>query len=122
MSRISSLYLADIAESCERIHRYIDGVEFDDFILDEMRVDAVARNLEIIGEAVKNVPVEIRQLRPEIEWKKIARFRDIIAHHYFKIDYERVWDIARNKVSDLRSAAREMLEVTAAREGLDNPE
>jgi len=51
MSRISSLYLADILESCEKVPKYIDGVLFDEFILDEMRVDAVVRNLEIIGEA-----------------------------------------------------------------------
>lgn len=119
MSRISSLYLEDIIESCQRLRRYVDGVQFDDFLMDEMRVDAVARNLEIIGEAVKNLPDDIRSLRPEIDWKKIARFRDIIAHHYFKVDHDRVWDITQNKIKDLESAAKQILETTAKNEGLD---
>ncbi len=119
MSRISSLYLADIVESCERLRRYMDGVSYGDFLVDEMRIDAVARNLEIIGEAVKNLPEDAKMHRPDIEWKKIARFRDIIAHHYFKVDYDRVWDITQNKISDLEAAAKQILEIKAADEGLD---
>lgn len=118
MSRISSLYLTDIVESCERLRRYVYGVSFDDFLVDEMRIDAVARNLEIIGEAVKNLPEETKSHRPDIEWKKIARFRDIIAHHYFKVDYDRVWDITQTKISALEAAAKQLLEITAADEGL----
>ena len=119
MSRISSLYLEDIIESCQRIGRYVNGVTFDEFILDEMRVDAIARNLEIIGEAVKNLPADIREVEPEIEWKKIARFRDIIAHHYFKVDYDRVWSITQTKISTLEAAAKQILETTTASEGQD---
>ena len=119
MSRISSLYLSDIIESCERIRTYLSDISFDDFIADDMRVDAVVRNLEIIGEAAKNLPADVRELRPGIEWKKIARFRDIIAHHYFKIDHERVWDIVRTKLADLEVAAKEML---AIRSGIEDIE
>ncbi len=119
MSRTYSLYLADIVECCERIRAYLSEMTYDDFILDNMRVDAVVRNLEIIGEAVKNLPDEIRDLRPDIEWKKAARFRDVIVHHYFKIDYDRVWSITQNKIEEIESAAKEMLAVRAATEDID---
>lgn len=119
MSRISSLYLADIIESCERVASYIDGMDIDGFIQDQKTVVAVVRNLEIIGEAVKNLPEEVRALEGEIEWKKIARFRDIIAHHYFKVDYFRVWDISENKLTELRSAALRLLNAVSATEEIN---
>ena len=119
MSRIYSLYLTDILESCERVRAYLSGMTFDDFILDNKTVDAVVRNLEIIGEAVKNLPQDVRELRPEIEWKKVARFRDVIAHHYFKIDYDRVWSITQTKIDEIEAAARHMLAVRATTEDLD---
>lgn len=119
MSRIYSLYLADIVESCDRIKSYLSGMTFDDFILDNKTVDAVVRNLEIIGEAVKNLPDYVRDIRPEVEWKKVARFRDVIAHHYFKIDYDKVWMITQTKVKEIESAAKHMLAVRAETEDLD---
>ena len=119
MSRIYSLYLADIIECCGKIKTYLSGKTFDDFILDNMLVDAVVRNLEIIGEAVKNLSVEVRDIRPDIEWKKVARFRDVIAHHYFKVDYDRVWSITQTRIDEIESAAREMLGVRAALEDTD---
>jgi uncharacterized protein with HEPN domain len=92
---------------------------YEEFILDNKTVDAVVRNLEIIGEAVKNLPDDVRDLRPEIEWKKVARFRDVIAHHYFKIDYDRVWNITQTKIPELETAAQQMLAARAAVEDLD---
>jgi uncharacterized protein with HEPN domain len=67
------------------------------------------RNLEIIGEAVKNVPPEILQIKPEIEWQKIARFRDLIIHHYFKVKLTIVWDIVQNSLAELKAATDEIL-------------
>lgn len=97
----------------------MSGMTYDDFLLDNKTVDAVVRNLEIIGEAVKNLPEDVRELRPEIEWKKVARFRDVIAHHYFKIDYDRVWSITQTKIDEIEAAARHMLAVRATTEDLD---
>ena len=119
MSRIYSLYLADIVECCGRLHTYVKGMTFDEFIIDNRTVDAVVRNLEIIGEAVKNLPEEVRELRPEIEWKKAARFRDVIVHHYFKIDYERVWSITQTKIEEIEAAAIYMLALRAETEDID---
>lgn len=87
MSRDYRLYLIDIIDACDRAKSYVVGYTYDQFILDHKTVDAVVRNLEIIGEAVKNVPVELTAAEPQVDWKRAARFRDIIAHHYFKIDY-----------------------------------
>ena len=74
-----------------------------------MLVDAVVRNLEIIGEAAKNIPQEIRDKHPGIEWKKVCAFRDVLAHSYFGIDMEIVWDILRNKIPALKKEILSML-------------
>jgi uncharacterized protein with HEPN domain len=69
-----------------------------------MTYDAVIRNLEVIGEAAKNIPDEVRAHYPEIEWRKIAGLRDVLAHGYFGLEPETLWDIVRNKVPLLKTA------------------
>ncbi|HEC86588.1 MAG TPA: DUF86 domain-containing protein, partial [Thermoplasmatales archaeon] len=64
--------------------------------------DGVIRNLEIIGEAVKNLPDDIKKDYPEVEWRKIAGLRDILIHAYFGVDLEVIWDIVKNKVPELK--------------------
>ena len=66
-------------------------------------------NLQVIGESVKNIPQDIPDIRPEIEWRKIAGLRDIIAHAYFTIDKQIVWDIIQNKLNELEKAVVEIL-------------
>jgi len=68
----------------EKVLRYTEGIEFGQFIADDRTFDAVIRNLQMIGEAVKNIPVDVRDRNPEIEWRKIAGLRDILAHTYFQ--------------------------------------
>jgi uncharacterized protein with HEPN domain len=83
---------------------------FDQFVEDEKTYDAVVRNLEIIGEAAKNVPEDIRLRYPGIEWRKIAGLRDIIAHEYFGIDNDILWDIIQNKIRSLQEEVRRILD------------
>ncbi len=109
MSRIYKLYLEDILECCENINKYTGEMSFKEFSVDKKTIDAVVRNLEIIGEAVKSVPNEILQSKAEIEWKQIARLPDIIVHHYFKVDLEVVWDILKNHLEDLETAVKEII-------------
>ena len=109
MLRDYRLYLQDIAECCQNAADYTDGMSFDEFSADRKTIDAVVRNLEIIGEAVKNVPLDILQTKPEIEWQQIARLRDLIIHHYFKVKLTVVWDIVQNRLPELKMAVSEML-------------
>jgi uncharacterized protein with HEPN domain len=102
MSRNLILYLDDILSSIEKIERYTANMNQDSFIADERTVDAVSLNLQIIGEAVKKMPSELRDQYPQIEWRKIAGLRDAIAHAYFSIDDEIIWDIVETKLTDLR--------------------
>ncbi len=72
-------------------------------------LDAVVRNLEIIGEAAKKVPGEVRSSAPDVEWKKIAGLRDILIHEYFGIDVNIIWDVVRNKLPALEDEVRKIL-------------
>jgi uncharacterized protein with HEPN domain len=101
MSRDYRPFLDDIRRACEKTVRYSAGQTFEEFVADEKTFDAVLRNLAIIGEAVKQIPQEYRELHPTIEWRKIARFRDVVIHHYFAVDEQIVWDIVQNKVPEL---------------------
>ena len=108
MSRNESLYLADIRESCEKVLRFTKGMTYKEFIHDDLHLDAVLRNLEIIGEAVKNISEGTRQKYPDVKWRKIAGFRDIVAHEYFGVNEETVWDIVENEIPSLLEIVKTM--------------
>jgi len=110
MSRSIRLYLEDILTSGVKVRRYTQGMSFEDFQGDERTYDAVVRNLQIIGEAVKNIPQEIRLKYSEVEWRKIAGLRDILAHAYFSIEDEIVWDIIETKIPPLLIVVERILE------------
>ncbi len=116
MSRDYSLYLNDILESCEKVRDYLSDFTFEKFCADGKTIDAVVRNLEIIGEAVKCIPAEMLTSQPQIEWKRIARFRDIIAHYYFKVDLEVVWSITQKDIDELSAAVSFILADVESRE------
>jgi uncharacterized protein with HEPN domain len=101
MSRDYRPFLDDIRRACEKVARFTAGQTFEEFVADEKTFDAVLRNLAIIGEAVKQIPQEFRDQHPTVEWRKIARFRDLVIHHYFAVDEQIVWDIVQNKAPEL---------------------
>ncbi len=109
MSRDLRLYLDDIREACEKIMRYSQGLDLDQFVQDEKTFDAVVRNLEIIGEAAKHIPPAVRARYPEVEWNKIASLRDIVAHEYFGLDEDILWDLVQNRIPVLLDRIRQIL-------------
>ncbi len=86
--------LHDILEAIRRIQMYTAEFAYEEFEEDYKTQDAVIRNLEIIGEAAKNIPSEFRDKHQEIPWKKMAGTRDRLIHHYFGVNLEIVWEIA----------------------------
>jgi uncharacterized protein with HEPN domain len=98
MLRSQLLYLNDIAEATENIRSYVGNLNFEQFRDDRMRVDAVIRNFEVIGEAAKNVSDELKTQFPSTDWKAVAGFRDTLIHGYFGIDLEILWDIIVHKI------------------------
>jgi uncharacterized protein with HEPN domain len=115
MSRDIRLYTADIIVSCDRITEYVDGHPFATFCEDY--IDAVARDLEIIGEAVKNVPTQILGALPEIVCPDIAKFRDVIAHRYFPVKLTVVWDLIHGELEDIRKASHIFGSLSESEEG-----
>lgn len=90
------LYLEDMALSIQRVQEYISNLDFIHFKRDYKTVDAVIRNFEIIGEAAKN----IKEKYPNIPWEEMYRLRNRASHEYFGIDYEIIWDIAKNHLPE----------------------
>lgn len=89
--RNPNLYLTDILEAMEAIGRFVEGMEFEDFKVDDKTSSAVIRKFEIIGEATKNVPEKIKQEYSTIPWREMAGMRDKLIHFYFGIKYDLVW-------------------------------
>ena len=92
------LYLEDMMISMVRIEEYLGDLDFKRFKMNYLIVDAIIRNFEVIGEASKNIPTDIKDKYPEIPWKKMYGLRNLIAHEYFGIDYELIWEIARKNL------------------------
>ncbi len=90
------MYLEDMHLAMERIAEYIDGYSFSQFEQDHKTVDAVVRNLEVIGEASKNLPASLKDKYPDVPWNEMYLLRNKVSHEYFGVDQEIIWDIASN--------------------------
>ncbi len=106
------LYLEDIQSSVQKIEKFTKGLTLEKFQRDALVMDAVIRNLEIIGEASKNIPHKIKKRYPNIEWEKITALRNVLAHEYFGVDYEILWDIVANKLPALKKAINAVLKAS----------
>ena len=109
MSRIYRLYLEDIVEASERITSYLKDLTYRDFERDQMRLDAVIRNLQIVGEAVKKLPDSIKEEYPNIAWQEIAGLRNRVTHVYFDVDIDIIWDVVKIELPMLKVQIQEIL-------------
>ncbi|MCL5062968.1 MAG: DUF86 domain-containing protein [Nitrospirae bacterium] len=102
-------FLTDVIEAAERSLQYTKGLTRKKFMSDKKSQDAVVRNLEIIGEATKNLSNSLKTKYPAIPWKNIAGLRDKLIHFYFGIDYNIVWNIVRKELPKIGKQLREIL-------------
>jgi uncharacterized protein with HEPN domain len=110
VSRDAVLFLADIQTSCSKIARFTSGRTRDEVFADELRFDAILRNLHIIGEAVKNLPLDWRKKHADIPWREIAGLRDFVAHAYFALDLDILWNAIQEEVPTLLQRIQAILE------------
>jgi uncharacterized protein with HEPN domain len=103
-------YLQDILETINICERFIEGMDFDQFSSDEKTIFAVNHALEIVGEATKHIPEEIRKEYPLVPWRKMAGIRDVIIHAYFGVNLNVVWNTANERLSELKIAIEKILE------------
>ena len=106
MSRDPRVDLERIVACAERVIEYTAGLSFDAFVADPLRYDATLRNLEIMGEAAKRVPDDLRARFPTVPWRDLAGFRDRLAHGYDALDDRVIWDAVRRGVPATLAAVR----------------
>jgi uncharacterized protein with HEPN domain len=105
-----TLYADDILNACDNIEKYIADLSYESFIKDSRTRDATTHNLMIIGEAVKKIPTSILDDYTDVDWRKIAGLRDVIAHSYFQIKPNILWNILISKIQPLKEIVTIMLD------------
>lgn len=108
MTKDPRIHLAHIVECIDAIAGYIAGLDKDSFLNDELIQDAVQRRLGIIGEAVKNLPPDLRSQYPDIPWRRIAGMRDKLIHDYFGVDLDLVWAVSTSLLPPLKGRLEEI--------------
>lgn len=103
------LFLTDVLEAIRKIDLYTDKMTYQEFMKDERTKDAVLRNLEVIGEAVKNMPDDIKRSYSDIDWKGAAGMRDKLIHEYFGVSFSVVWETVKNDLPPLKQGIDKIL-------------
>ncbi|MCS7164255.1 MAG: DUF86 domain-containing protein [Thermodesulfovibrio sp.] len=108
--RNTILYIKDIIEYMERAQKYLENLNFEEFLSDNKTCDAVIRCIEVIGEAAKKIPDELRKKYTSIPWRDIAGMRDRLIHGYFTVDLEAVWLVVKEDIPKLKPEILKVLE------------
>lgn len=117
MRRGLEILLGEILDAIALLRDYTEGLDFAAFAATVEKQDSVIRRLEIIGEAVKGVPDEVRARHPAVPWRDIAGARDILIHEYFRVDLEMAWDMVRKDLPLLEAEVRSILKELHRDEG-----
>lgn len=108
--RSSSLLVYDIFQSIEKIEVFTRGISFDQLMGDERTKDAILRNLQVIGEASKNLPESLIADHPEVDWSGLAGVRDIVTHRYFRVDWHLLWTSIHDELPVLKKQIQNLRE------------
>ena len=108
--REAKLYLEDIKDSIEKIEGYTKDLSFDEFVKDIKTVDAVVRNLAIIGEAARNIPEEIKSRNPKVAWSEAIGMRNKVTHEYFGVDEDILWKTIKEDLPVFKKQITKILE------------
>jgi uncharacterized protein with HEPN domain len=109
MSRIVSLFIKDILQNMNDAMEFIEGISYDQFAADKKTLNAVLRSIEVIGEATKNIPDEVRAKYPQVPWKEMAGMRDKVIHSYFGVDRETVWLVIKDSIPAIKPLMQQVL-------------
>lgn len=107
------LYLRDMLESITAIESFLSGVDRHSLVRDRKTYSATIRELEIIGEASSKVPEMIQNLNPDVPWRVLKDFRNVLAHHYFGVNADIVWDIVQNKLPELKKQIEKIIDLVS---------
>jgi uncharacterized protein with HEPN domain len=111
MSRRYDLRLKDILVAIKKIERYTTGIDtLEAFKADERLVDSVCMNLFVIGEAANQIPIDIQGMNPQIDWRNIIGLRNVLAHEYFRINLDRIWNAVQTDLPELSQNIEKLLE------------
>ena len=115
-------YLHDILDAVNDVESFVEGMSFEQFEKDRKTLNAVVRSIEIIGEAAKNIPVDMREKYGKLPWKKMIGMRDKVIHGYFGVEIKTVWNTVKNDLPPLKQLVQKMLRDIEKRGGTERSE